>query len=193
MLDKAWLNDFVTDNQNLAFSYLSKHGLRDDPDMISAALWGLTKAAIAYYDDIGIAFSTLAITCIQNSVRNVLRSRRNVKVIKEISFDECIENFNGDSRKSVPVVELISAVKDVAVSVEESIEYIKLRKVLLSVINELSPGTTRYNIYATWYSSDFTYSQKQLSEICGVSQPHVSRTLQWLNVYIKNKIKEDNK
>lgn len=193
MVDKVWLNDFVIEHQNLAFAYLSKHGFRDDPDMLSAALWGLTKAAMAYDDNIGLAFSTLATTCIQNAVRGVLRSRRNVKVIKEISFDECLENFNGDSRKSVPVVELISAVKDVALSSEEQAAYIKLRKILFGIINDLSPGTVKYNIYTTWYSSDFTYTQKQLSEICGVSQPHVSRTLQWLTIYISNKIKEDNK
>ena len=142
----------------------------DHDEIISCALFGLTKAAAAFDPTRGAKFTTFATRCIHNEIRMFLRKWK-PQLANEISLFSVVhrDNNNGDDLLLEDVIGDSSTDFDAALILEEQ------RVALSEALNRLSKRERM--VIAMSYGLDGVREMKQaeIGDAFGVSQSYISR------------------
>lgn len=128
-------------------------------DLFSIGLIGVVKAVNTFNPNKGVKFSTYATPIIQNEI---LMSFRKKQIIPAFSLDEPYDLKNGES------VDFSEMIADSRRFEEEVIADIQLEQVF-SKLNEREKEIIDLIIWGK--------TQKEIAEICGISQSYVSRII----------------
>lgn len=137
-------------------------------DLISIGTIGLIKAVNTFRPDKNIKLATYASRCIENEILMYLRKTSNLK--GEISIDEPL-NVDWDGNELLLSDVLGSDGDEISRGVEQEAE----NKLLLSLVNELSPRERRIMELRFGLNGREEYTQSQVAEMLGISQSYISR------------------
>lgn len=130
-----------------------------DEDLFSIGLIGVVKAANTFNPDKGVKFSAYATPIIRNEI---LQSFRKKRIIPTFSLDEPYDLGNGESVNFSEMIACSSRFE------EEVVADMQLEKFFLSL-------SEREKKIITLRMLDKT--QKEIADICGISQGQVSRII----------------
>lgn len=136
-----------------------------DEDLFSICLIGLVKAVNTFNQDKGFTFSAYATPIIRNEILLTFRRQR---IIPTFSLDEPYDLGNGES------IEFSEMIADSRRFEEEAIADMQIEQIF-SILGE------REKKIITLSMQDKT--QSEIANICGISQPQVSRIIK--SVYKK--------
>lgn len=168
------------DNIKLAYhiSHKFNQDILESDDVKQLALLGLWKACKTYKASEGYAFSTYAITCMNNQIlmemRRPLRQREKFRVL---SYDNEVDDSEG--------LFLIDTIAD-PMSIEENIADSDIYNNVKTIISELSK---REQVLLRLYFFD-GYNQREISSLVNLSQANVSRIINKSLLKIRRKYKE---
>ena len=137
-------------------------------DLISIGTIGLIKAVNTFRPDKNIKLATYASRCIENEILMYLRKTSNLK--GEISIDEPL-NVDWDGNELLLSDVLGSDGDEISRGVEQEAE----NKLLISLVNELSPRERRIMELRFGLNGREEYTQSQVAEMLGISQSYISR------------------
>ena len=151
----------MEDNHNLIYSFLKKYDLSND-DYYDLAAIGLCKAALGYNGELS-KFSTYAFRCMKSNVFNSIKINNGVTKISEgcmIYYDAEIDN------KMDGVCSLIDFIPS-----SENVENYVISKMMCESYKRgfNSKGQKILDLLLSGYT------HKEIGEIIGCSQPHVTR------------------
>ena len=150
-------------NQGMVGMILKKMNLNIlDEDLFATGILGLVKAVNTFDFDKGFAFSTYAAMCIKNEILMTLRKKR---VSIAFSLDD---NANLGNEEEVPYLEIIACDRKFEEEVIENELFSEFQKLL---------SDTEKRIISLYLNDK---KQKEIAEILGISQAHVSRILKKL-------------
>lgn len=147
------------DNIKLAYYFAHRYKGKgvDDDDLFSMACVGLVKAANAFDETRGLAFSTLAVICIKREMMLFFRNGKNK--IRPVSFEEPVKEG----------ITLADTIED-GDRFDETFTEIDSLQHAISCLTEIQAQVIRL-----WYLSIPEKSQCEVAEIIGSSQANVSR------------------
>ena len=171
-------NDLILKNERLVY-YLSRkfenHPLYDEDDFASIGKIGLIKAARTFDNSKNIKFATYASTCINNEIRMYIRKNKNNATN---AYLEDIINIDAEGN-NLTLENLVSSKNsDFA---DKIIDKEMLEKFLNIVLNYFNSRNR-----LLWLYSIAGVTQKEISDILGISQSYISR----LEKKIKNNFKK---
>lgn len=130
-----------------------------DDDLFSVGLIGLAKAINTFNPDKGVKFTTYATPVIRNEILLAFRKER---IIPAFSLDEPYDLENGDSVDfSEMIADSKSFEEEVIVDIQMKQMFSKLSDREKKIISLSMDGKT----------------QGEIADICGTSQPYVSRII----------------
>ena len=157
-------------NQGMVGMILKKMNLNMlDEDLFATGILGLVKAVNTFDFDKGFAFSTYAAMCIKNEILMTLRKKR---VPIAFSLDD---NANFGNGEEVPYLETIACDRKFEEEVIANGLFSEFQKSL----------SRREKRIIELYLNEKT--QREIAEILGISQAHVSRILKKLFEKYKNR------
>lgn len=153
---------FVSDNHNLIYSFLKKHGLDVEENYDLAAI-GLCKAVITY-NNTKSSFSNYAYKCMFNEVFYEQRK----KLYKSKIPENIIYSYNREIDGEDDEIDLLYFIADKTDVANDAISKIFYE-------NRLSKLTDRDQLIIQMTVNG--YSQKEISKKIGISQSQVSRII----------------
>lgn len=130
-----------------------------DDDLFSVGLIGLVKAINTFNPDKGVKFTTYATPVIRNEILMTFRKKR---ITPAFSIDEPHQLENGNS------VNISETIADSRMFEEEVIAYTQIKQ----IFSKLSDREKKI----ISFSMDGK-TQGEIAELCGISQPQVSRII----------------
>ncbi len=149
-------------------------------DLISIGTIGLIKAVNTFRPEKNIKLATYASRCIENEILMYLRKTSSLK--GEISIDEPL-NVDWDGNELLLSDVLGSEADEIGRGVEQEAE----NKLLISLVNELTPREKRIMELRFGLNGCNEHTQSQVAELLGISQSYISR----LEKRIIGNLKED--
>lgn len=138
-------------------------------DMISAGMYGYAMAIKRFDPNRGAKFSTFAINCIRNAVR-YQRRKENKYTYNHISMNVVkYQDRNGGE------ITLEDVLPDKKPTPEEHNRSQGLRKMLLGILNTLSPIEKYIITYRFGLDREIILTQKRIAEQVDMSQANVSK------------------
>ena len=134
-----------------------------DEDLYSIGIVGLCKAINGFDADVGVKFNTYAVRAIRNEILQTFRKKH---IIPAFSLDEPYDLGNGES------VDFSEMIADSRRFEDEAASDMQLEQILSSL-------TEREKKIVDLSMQDKT--QREISEICGISQSYVSRIIKQLH------------
>lgn len=157
-------------NQGMVGMILKKMNLNIlDEDLFATGILGLVKAVNTFDFDKGFAFSTYAAMCIKNEILITFRKKR---IPIAFSLDD---NANLGNGEKVPYLEMIACDRKFEEEVIENELFLEFQKLLTH---------TEKRTISLYLNGK---KQKEIAEILGISQAHVSRILKKLLEKYKNR------
>lgn len=153
----------VADNHNLIYAFLWKYNLSID-EFYRAAAVGLCQAG-ATWDASKSKFSTYAFICMYGTVMTEIRRSKSQRVIPSEQICSYQVDFVNDAGDTWTLLDTLSMGDDMTDSAEVNTVWSEYYKTL-------SDGDKRVLHYKI-----AGYTQRQLAELMGCSQPHVGRLL----------------
>lgn len=175
---KQNIEELIELNIGLVRSQLSSFNLLHDHDALSFALEGLYKAIITYDANSTAAFSSYAVVCIKNSIRQSLRNRKEPVVIVSL---EC----------TIETEELHSAFINTehAETIVINIERVsRLKEVISELLSAEGPSSRKVIEY--WINSDFKALNQTIADKLCVSQPYVNKVINRFRNRLQNRLQE---
>lgn len=153
------------DNIKLCYYAVNKfkQNVYDKEDMIQTAMIGLWKACKSYDESRGIKFSGYAMKCINNELLMQMRHANTYGYKLETSLDKI------DDETGLSLIDMIADELDMETIIERCDLYRSLEKCMDAL-------TDRERLYINMYYKE-GYTQKEISNICQVSQAYVSRVI----------------
>ena len=130
-----------------------------DDDLFSVGLIGLVKAVNTFNPDKGVKFSAYETPIIRNEI---LMTRRKKRIIPAFSLDESYNLGNGES------VDISEMIADKRKFEDEVIADMQMKK-MLSNLSDREKKIISLSIDGK--------TQREIAEICGISQAQVSRII----------------
>lgn len=155
----------------------------DIEDLISAGTIGLIKAVDTFDIDKNIKFSTYASRCINNEILMYLRKNFCNKNVA--SIDEPIQSDSDGHKLSLS--DTLGTDPDI---VSRNIENEADKEILYSAIQKLSERERHIINLRYGIGTDEEKAQKEVAEILGITQPHVSRLERNIIEKLKNILKQ---
>lgn len=149
--------NLVIENHNLIYYFIHKYNLSIE-DYYDVCAIGLCKAAISYDKSKEVKFATYACVIIENDIRQILRNKKYSAPM--YSLDMTFNNTS-DGTGGIAFVENLTT----GLSAYDEILPYQLDKVL---------NTQEYKLVALILEG---YTQVEIANIIGISQPMVSRML----------------
>ena len=153
------LNDKL--NYHVARKYLNSG--EDVEDLAGIARIGMIKAIKSFDPSNGVKFSTYATRCMTNEILMYFRKEKKHK--SNISIEQPLY-YDGEGNE-MKLEDLVDSGDDILGEIVEREEIIRLRQ----AVEQLS-GRDRVIIEEMYFKGK---TQKQVSELLGLSQPHISR------------------
>ena len=153
------LNDKL--NYHVARKYLNSG--EDVEDLAGIARIGMIKAIKSFDPSKGVKFSTYATRCMTNEILMYFRKEKKHK--SNISIEQPLY-YDGEGNE-MKLEDLVDSGDDILGEIVEREEIIRLRQ----AVEQLS-GRDRVIIEEMYFKGK---TQKQVSELLGLSQPHISR------------------
>lgn len=137
-------------------------------DLVSIGTIGLIKAVNTFCPEKNIKLATYASRCIENEILMYLRKTSSLK--HEISFEEPL-NTDWDGNELL-LSDILGSEGD---EVGKGIELEDERKLILSLVDELSPREKQIMQMRFGLGGYTEYTQKQVADTLGISQSYISR------------------
>lgn len=137
-------------------------------DLTSIGTMGLIKAVNSFIPSKNIKFATYASRCIENEILMYLRKRSNKNV--DISMDEALSTDSDGNE-----LNLIDVLYTDESFVSENIEKESDRQMVWDILNTLSPREKEIMVMRFGLDNGEEKTQKEVSDIIGISQSYVSR------------------
>lgn len=153
------LNDKL--NYHIARKYLNSG--EDVEDLAGIARIGMIKAIKSFDPSNGVKFSTYATRCMTNEILMYFRKEKKHK--SNISIEQPL-SYDGEGNE-MKLEDLLDSGDDILGEIVEREEIIRLRQAI-----EQLGGRDRVIIEEMYFKGK---TQKQVSELLGLSQPHISR------------------
>lgn len=183
----ATVDEIVEDNIKLAYYFLTRFNLLDNPDAESYALEALFKAASTFKPEAGTKFSTYAACVISNSLRMYLRECSKKKVLMLVSYDApAYASGDGSELNLIDILEGPNHAED-AVFADELRKHIG--EALRATYDSLTSPLHK-DVFKFWVQSDFKAKQREISVACNTSQPNASRILSSIRHKIKQQLED---
>ncbi|MBQ3407694.1 MAG: sigma-70 family RNA polymerase sigma factor [Clostridia bacterium] len=170
MKSKRERDKLILDNRKLVWYVINKFGVLpnspDYEDIVSTGMMGLIKAANSFNSSKKCAFSTYAVTCINNEIS--LWFRKNKKYLNVVSIDEPIGN-DGKGRE-ITLGDMIEHPESNFIqklSIEN--DFIRMFSIVLNCFKAKKRVAMLYYLGGV--------SQVEISEKLSVSQTYVSRII----------------
>lgn len=154
----------VTDNVRLAYYIAGQHLILPKDERESAALFGLTKAALTFKPELGNQFSTLAGRCITNEIRMVYRK---YKLKKHEAFIP-ISHFEREGKDGVAsgLLDYMGGTVDADCTIKDELDWLIKRAHLtdreLYIINSLVFQQKTQNVVAEELGYSRSWVSRQL-------------------------------
>jgi RNA polymerase sporulation-specific sigma factor len=153
------LNDKL--NYHVARKYLNSG--EDVEDLAGIARIGMIKAIKSFDPNKEVKFATYATRCMTNEI--LMSFRKEKKHKSNISIEQLL-SYDGEGNE-MKLEDLLDSGEDILGEIVEREEIIRLRQ----AVEQLS-GRDRVIIEEMYFKGK---TQKQVSELLGLSQPHISR------------------
>ena len=137
-------------------------------DLVSIGTIGLVKAIGSFCPEKNIKLATYASRCIENEILMYIRKNANGR--GEISIDEPL-NVDWDGNELLLSDVLGSEADEIGRGVEQEAE----NKLLISLVNELTPREKRIMELRFGLNGCNEHTQSQVAELLGISQSYISR------------------
>ena len=148
-------------------------------DLISIGTIGLIKAVNTFKPEKNIKLATYASRCIENEILMYLRKTAALK--GEISIDEPL-NVDWDGNELLLSDVLGSEADEIGRGIEQEAE----NRLLLTLVNELSPREKRIMELRFGLNGVEEHTQSQVAEMLGISQSYISRLEKRIIVNLKH-------
>ena len=176
------INDQIARHTGLIYKQLVAFDLRHDQDAESFAYEALYRAVVTYKDNMGTAFSTYAICCINNELRKYLRTLNRKRQLEVISYDAPL-NASEESSCLADVLEHPNSVEQMLLADEHS------RYIIESFKAEYRLLTDRHKaVIRMFYDGKST--QKEIATSVGVTQATVSKIVSAFKHRVKLRMEE---
>ena len=171
---EEWRKKLVEDNVRLVNYVCYKMGYLaiDEAEKLSAANYGLVKAAMSFDPNRGLKFSTFATTVIRNEILQVVR--RESKYSRHISLAGVVKPDDENGELEDLVSTGIDDTADMAM-------YLVGLENLKNLLGELK-GTEQKLLSLTLRHPEWT--QKQKAGVVGISQSYASRIERKIRTYL---------
>lgn len=183
-MTKDEINKLIEDNINIAYKIVWEFnnklkGLIEYEELVSIALFGLTKAANTFDKDKNFSFSTYSYKVIKNEILIEMRkiNKSNKHNIKIVSINSEIESTDN----SITLEDLIKDKYNLEEDIENKLKFEDLHE----AIDTLHP----------YYKKLINYrlegkTQREIADILGLSQPQICRLLSQAINYLRDYYKK---
>lgn len=154
----------------------------DKSEIFSIGLLGLVKSVDSFDNSRGILFSTYAYRCIVNEITMFIRKNNKYK------YDESIEK-PVPNKKGTEEIKIIDTIEDPSSDFVSELERKEVYNIIDSLVNELPPLEKEIVSLYFGFVGDKCWTQKELSNKFGISQPVVSRIITGSLKKIENKLR----
>lgn len=142
----------------------------DQQELISMGLIGLIKSVDTFDIDKNINFATYAIRCIDNEILMFVRKEQ--KHLPVDSLDKVIINDADGSELKIE-----NKLEDDNIHFVEDYEDTEEKKILRNIVNELPEQEREIIILYFGFKDNRSYTQKEIAQICNISQSYASRLI----------------
>lgn len=172
----ANINEIMEANVGLVYAQLATFNVGCNDNAESYALEGLYRAVINYNVGGGVAFSTFAIVCIRNAIRQVLRSdTRNQQCY---SLQELMEMY-GDT---------VYNNRELVTEMKQGIDEGCIRDIVEKLFTSETPSAKR--VLRIWIDEDYSIKTSELAIMLDCSQAYVSTIINRFRRKLARKLKE---
>lgn len=181
------MEELVLNNVNLIFHALKKYNLyKVCDDYFDVGMIGLVKAAKTYSEDVGFAFSTYAMRCIENEIKQAIRKENSKKRgggQVSISLETTV-TCKGEN------IKLLDMIPD-KFNLEDYIIKNELYEKLYKEINDL-PEKNKFIMYSQFGLKDNErLTQQQIAKKLNMSQAQVNKIMKKTIKMLRNKFGGD--
>ena len=151
----------------------------DLEDLVSIGTIGLIKGIKTYSMDKNIKLATYASRCIDNEILMYLRKNKKIKT--EVSFDESL-SFDMDGNE-LHLEDILGTDPDIVTrGLEENLN----KRIVIDEINKLPPRDREIIVLRYGLLNGQEMTQKDVTELLGISQSYISRIEKKVIRRIKN-------
>lgn len=184
-------NKFINHNIKLVLRVVNnrfKYIEYDKEDLVSIGMFGLIKAVETYDKTRNFEFSTYAIKCIENEIKQFLRSLYRKSKYKFVSLDS--EIFNNDEKENIKQINVLKNNTDIEK------EYIdkETSEIINTIISEL-PVKDKKMIMMYFGFNQYVnknYTKDEIAKELGFSRAYLYKRLEKILSRIKNRLLNEN-